>query len=146
MSLELEFQHVALSVSDLERSISFYRDLLGFEMVLTLECPPEQGLGDVVGIAGCSARIAHLKLGGMVLELFEYLDPPGSPIPSDRTQADNGLTHIGFASKDIHADYKRLREHGVKFYNKPVEYRPHVWSAYFYGPDGETCELRQFTG
>jgi 4-hydroxyphenylpyruvate dioxygenase-like putative hemolysin len=57
-----------------------------------------------------------------------------------------GLTHLGFASTDIHEDYQRLRQQGVKFYRPPIEYRPHVWNAYFYGPDGETCELRQFTG
>jgi hypothetical protein len=32
---------------------------------------------------------------------------------------------------------------GVVFYNEPIEYRPGVWNAYFYGPDGETCEMRQ---
>lgn len=145
MALELNFEHVALSISDLERSISFYTNLLGFEKVAILECPREQGLGNIVGIPGCSARIAHLRLGEMILELFEYLSPRGERIPPDRTQADNGLTHLGFSSKDIHADYKRLQEQGVKFYSEPIQYRPHVWNAYFYGPDGETCELRQFT-
>jgi len=63
----------------------------------------------------------------------------------DRTQADHGFTHVGFTSKDIHADYARLKGRGVVFYNKPIEYRPGVWNAYFYGPDGETCEIRQST-
>jgi hypothetical protein len=53
-------------------------------------------------------------------------------VPPDRTQADLGFTHIGFASKDIHADYARLRRMGVAFYNEPIEYRPGVWNAYFF--------------
>ena len=69
------------------------------------------------------------------------LSPRGKPISPDRTQADNGLTHLGFASNDINADYERLKERGVKFYNKPIQYRPNVWNVYFYGPDGETGEL-----
>lgn len=146
MALELKFGHVALSVSDLERSVSFYTNLLGFEKVDVIECPREIGLGDIVGIPGCSARIVHLRLGGMILELFEYLSPRGRPISPERTQADNGLTHLGFDTKDIHSDYKRLQEAGVKFYNKPIKYRPGVCNVYFYGPDGETCELRQFIG
>lgn len=142
----MNLEHIALSVSDLDQSIGFYRDLLGMEVVEIIECPPEQGLGDVVGIPGCSARIAKLKSGQTILELFEYLKPRGRQIPPDYTQADKGLTHLGFASSDIHSDYKKLREHGVKFYNEPIEYRPNVWNVYFYGPDGETCEIRQFTG
>jgi len=143
--MKLKLEHIALSVSDLKRSIDFYSDLLGMEMVEIIECPPEQGLGDIVSIPGCSARIAKLKSGQMLLELFEYLEPRGREIPSGHTQADNSLTYLGFSSSDIHADYKKLKEHGVRFYSKPIEYRPNVWNAYFYGPDGETCELRQFT-
>ena len=146
MALKMTFEHVALSVSDLERSVQFYTRLLGFEMVRTIECPPERGLGRIVGIPNCSARIVQLKLGEMVLELFEYKQPRGRPIPADKTQADNGLSHLGFASPDIQADYRRLLDAGVKFYSAPIEYRPQVWNAYFYGPDGETCELRQFSG
>ena len=146
MAVGMRFEHVALSVSSLERSMAFYVDLMGFEKSDLIECPPERGLGNVVGIPGCSARIAKLKQGAMVLELFEYLVPRGRPMAPDRTQADIGLTHLGFASTDIHSDYERLRQQGVRFYSPPIEYRPHVWNAYFYGPDGETCELRQFTG
>lgn len=141
--MELKIEHVALSVSDLERSICFYTNLLGFEKVATIECPPESRLGEVAGMPGCSALIVHLRLGEMILELFGYTIPRGRPVPGDRTQADNGLTHLGFVSQDIHADYRRLQEHGVKFYRQPIEYRPGVWNAYFYGPDGETLELRQ---
>ena len=146
MALSLRCEHAALSVSSLEKSIAFYVDMLGFEPSEIIECPPERGLGNVVRIPGCSARIAKLKLGAMGLELFEYLDPRGRPMAPNRTQADLGLTHLGFASEDIQADYQRLRKQDVKFYSPPVEYRPRVWNAYFYGPDGETCELRQFTG
>lgn len=146
MAIGMSFEHVGLSVASVERSKAFYTTHLGFEYVDTIECPPERGLGNVVGIPGCSARIVHLKSGATVLELFEYLDPRGRPIPRDRTQADHGLSHLGFATTDIHGDYVRLQAAGVRFYSAPIEYRPNVWNAYFYGPDGETCELRQFTG
>jgi catechol 2,3-dioxygenase-like lactoylglutathione lyase family enzyme len=145
MATRLTFEHVALSVADLERSVAFYTTLLGFEYVDTIECPPERNLGRIVGIPGCSARLVHLRSGATVLELFQYLDPRGHPIAPDRTQADHGFTHLGFGSADIQADYQRLRANGVRFYSAPIEYRPHVWNAYFYGPDGETCELRQVT-
>jgi len=139
-------EHMGLSVADIERSIRFYRDLLGLELVLRIECPAESKLGDVVAMPQCSARIAKLKSGNIVLELFEYQHPHGNTIAPNKTQADHGFSHIGFASDDIHGDYERLQRHGVKFYGSPIEYRPDVWNVYFYGPDGETCELRQAVG
>jgi catechol 2,3-dioxygenase-like lactoylglutathione lyase family enzyme len=136
-------KHIALSVADIERSIRFYRDLLGLTLVLRIECPAESKLGEVVALPQCRARIAKLKSGDVVLELFEYQRPRGNAIAPEKTQADHGFSHIGFASSDIHGDYERLRRLGVKFYGRPIEYRQGVWNVYFYGPDGETCELRQ---
>jgi catechol 2,3-dioxygenase-like lactoylglutathione lyase family enzyme len=136
-------EHTGLAVSDLERSIRFYRDVLGFSLARIVESPPAMRLGDVAGLPGCSARIAHLFLGESMLELFEYTSPRGRPIPSDRTQADVGWSHLGLKSTDTRSDYRRLSEQGVRFLGEPLEYRPGVWIAYFRGPDGEVVEIRQ---
>ncbi len=135
--------HVALSVSDLNRSIAFYRDIIGFHVIRIIECPPEMRLGDVVGMPGCRGRIAHLQAGETMFELFEYQEPRGKKIPLDHKQADHGLIHVGFTSTDARSDYKRLQELGVQFFSEPIEFRPGVWLFYFYGPDGEVCELRE---
>ena len=136
-------EHVALSVSNLDRSLEFYTKAMGLELARVIECPPEMGLGNVAGMPGCSARIAHLQSANVMLELFEYHDPEGRPIPMDRKQADIGLIHIGFSSTDARGDYKRLKEQGVEFFSDPIEFRPGVWLFYFRGPDGEVCELRE---
>ncbi len=136
-------EHVGLSVSDLDRSIAFYQDLIGLRLARIIECPPEMKLGDVVGLPPCHARIAHLESGKAMLELFEYQDPRGRPIPKDSSQADNGFSHIGLTCTDVRADHARLSRLGVRFIHEPIEFRPKVWIAYFYGPDGEVCELRE---
>lgn len=136
-------EHVALSVQDLDRSIAFYKDILGMDVVKQIEAGPEMGLGDIVGVPGCSARIAHLEYKGFMLELFEYTDPRGRPLARERTQADHGFSHLGFVSTDARSDYTALKEAGVEFFREPFEFRPGVWVVYFYGPDGEVCELRQ---
>lgn len=135
--------HTALSVSNLERSIRFYRDLLGFTVVRILEPAPELPLGRVVGMPGATARIAHLEFGGKMLELFEYQEPAGRPPRPDARQADLGWIHMGLTSTDTRADYRRLVKEGVRFFGEPVEFRPGVWIVYFSGPDGEVMELRQ---
>ncbi len=135
--------HFALSVNDLDRSLGFYRDLLGFKIVCILECSLESRLGEVAGMPGCTARIAHLKTGTTMLELFEYKNPRGRHISTDHVQADHGWIHIGLRSSDVRSDYARLKALGVSFINEPIEFRPGVWIVYFYGPEGEVCELRE---
>ena len=136
-------EHVALSVSNLDRSIRFYCDILGLKVIRIIDCPPERGLGKVVGLPGCKARIAHLDAGATMLELFEYEDPRGRGIPDNHKQADQGLTHIGFSSTDARQDYLRFKQEDVRCFSEPIEFRPGVWIFYFYGPDGEVCELKQ---
>ena len=135
--------HAALSVFDINRSIAFYKEFAGFEVARIIEAGPETQLGEVAGMPGCDARIAHLEKNGLMLELFEYTDPRGRKIPPDHKQADNGFTHVGFTSDDARADYQRLIDLDVKALSPPVEFRPGVWIFYFYGPDGEVCEVRE---
>ena len=139
----LGIEHTALSVSDLDRSIEFYRDVIGLEVIRILDCDVDSKLGKVVGLDPCKARIAHLQRGEVMLELFEYQTPRGEEIKKSRTQADHGYIHIGFTSDDTRADYEKLRKKGIEFISEPVECRPGVWIVYFRGPDGEICELRQ---
>ncbi|MFH0761049.1 MAG: VOC family protein [Bacteroidota bacterium] len=136
-------EHVALSVSDLDRSIEFYCKNLNCEVIRIIEPNPDSLLGKVVGMPGCVARIAHLKSGPNMLELFEYQKPRGKTIPDDDSQADNGFVHAGFRSTDVRNDYLLLKNNGVDFISEPVEFRKDVWICYFHGPDGEVCELRE---
>lgn len=138
-----ELEHAALSVANLDRSIEFYRDTIGFRLIRIIEPRGDARLGTVAGIPGAMARIAHLRLGSAMLELFEYVSPRGAPVAPDRTQADRGWIHIGLRTDDARADCEKLKSKGVSFISGPVEFRPGVWVAYFRGPDGELCELRQ---
>lgn len=139
----VQIEHPALSVADLECSLAFYRDLLGLELIRIIEPREDPKLGTITGMPGARARIAHLRLGENMLELFQYVTPGGRPIPDDRRQADHGFVHAGFRSTDVRDDYRRLSARGVRFISEPVEFRPGVWVVYFRGPDGEVCELRQ---
>jgi glyoxylase I family protein len=138
-----KLEHMALSIADIGRSIEFYRDLLGFELVRELDCGPDTQLGKVVGMPGCSAKIAHLMCGETMLELFEYTQPRGAPLASTMRQADQAFVHIGLQSNDVRGDYQKFKAEGVRFISEPVEFRPDVWIVYFYGPDGEVLELRE---
>ena len=136
-------EHVGLSVSNLERSIDFYCRNFNLKVELILEPSKDLPLDKIVGLPGCKVRIAHLSSGGAILELFEYIKPKGEPVSPQATQADKGFIHMGFKTTDLQKEYAYLSAQGVRFFSEPVEIRPSVWVVYFYGPDGEVCELRQ---
>ena len=127
----------------MERSIRFYTELFGFEVRRRLAASPELPLGEVIGVAGATADIAHLYLGEFMLELFQYHTPRGRPLAAEQSQADHGYIHFGLRVSDMEAECARLRAAGVRFLSDPVQFRPGVWVVYFTGADGEVVELRQ---
>jgi catechol 2,3-dioxygenase-like lactoylglutathione lyase family enzyme len=134
--------HVALGVKDIERSLRFYRDVLGMKVLMELEIADDR-IGRVIGSPGAKCRIVHLRLGTGILELFQYSNPVGTNRAVDMSQYDQGLIHLGFEVSEFHRHVAELKQHGVTFLGEPVEFRPNVWVAYFRGPDGEVCEIRE---
>ena len=134
--------HVGLGVCDMDRSLEFYRDFLGMEVLMDLDISDDR-IARVVGLPGAKCRIVHLKLGENVLELFHYSHPSGKNISADLRQCDQGIIHLGFEINNFHRHIEDLRERGMEFLGEPVEFRPDVWVVYFRGPDGEVCEFRQ---
>ena len=133
--------HVALSVSDMERAIAFYRDTMGFEVVFDREFGAP--MARLIAVPEADVRIVHLRLGEAMLELFHYRMPAGRPRPENHRQSDLGLTHLGFIVSDFCGTYAMLKEKGIAFVGEAVEIRPGVRVAYFYGPEGEVCEMRE---
>ena len=137
-----KIEHAGLSVSDMERSLSFYCGVLGMKMVREIDFSDER-LGKIVGRPGAKARVVHLALGETALELFQYYEPQEKRSALDHNQWDHGFTHISFRTDDFASDYENLKAKGVIFLGQPLQVRSGTWVVYFRGPDGEVCELRQ---
>jgi len=138
--------HVGLSVADIERSKKFYTEVLGMSVALELDVADDRQ-ARVISVPGTKCKIVHLRLGDGILELFEYYAPErGENRARNHPQKDHGLVHIGFEIDDFHDRLETLRRHGVELMGEPLEYRPGVWVLYFYGPDGEVCELHDVSG
>ena len=136
-----KLDHVAISVRDMEGAIAFYRDIIGMEKVFDYEFGDK--LGRVINEPAVSAHVVHMKLGEMIVELFDYRQPKGrEPRPDDR-QCDYGLTHIGFWVNDFWGTYRDLVAKGVRLLGEPVELRPNVFVAYFHGAEYEILEIRE---
>ena len=139
--------HTGLTVSDLDRSVTFYRDLLGCEVLAQQE--KEGGyLAAIVGYPDAHVRMAHLRVPGSehVIELFEYLSPAGGR--ADVQPRNVGAPHLCFIVSDLRAVYDSLLEHGVtSFVSPPVEVDTGLnrggLALYLRDPDGITVELFQ---
>jgi catechol 2,3-dioxygenase-like lactoylglutathione lyase family enzyme len=139
--------HTGFTVSDLDRSVAFYRDLLGCEVLATQE---KQGgyLAAIVGYPDAHVRMAHLRLPGgeHVIELFEYLSPEGGH--ADVEPRNVGASHLCFIVADLRALYDSLLARGVtSFVSPPIEVDTGInrggLALYLRDPDGITVELFQ---
>jgi catechol 2,3-dioxygenase-like lactoylglutathione lyase family enzyme len=138
--------HTGITTRDFDRSLRFYRDLLGMETVFEQE---KQGgyLEAIVGYPNAHARMAHLAFPGDShrIELFEYIEPP--PIGDAAEPRHVGITHVCLIVDDVHATYERLRQAGVEFYSEPVAIDTGAntggYGLYLRDPDGITLELFQ---
>ena len=135
--------HVGLSVACLERSIEFYRDLVGMDVVI--QAPFEGKLYEtILGLAGAAGRAALLKFKGTDtgIELFEFQCP--SPMRGDpnRPVCDHGITHFCMVVADLEREYSRLKSAGVRFHCGPCNF-PGSGNQATYGrdPDGNVFEL-----
>jgi catechol 2,3-dioxygenase-like lactoylglutathione lyase family enzyme len=146
----MRLHHTGYTVSDLDRSLGFYRDLLGLEVLAEQE---KRGgyLAAIVGHPDAHVRMAHLRApgieGGHVLELFQYLAPAGQRA-ADSAPCDVGTPHLCLAVGDLHDRYERLRAAGVDtFVSPPVEVDTGInrgaLALYLRDPDGILIELFQ---
>jgi glyoxylase I family protein len=120
-----DFAHVRYQVSDIERSIAFYTQRLGF----TLEMR--------AGSAFAAVLLGRLRL---------ILGGPGSsgsrPMPDGRQQLPGGWNRILIYVDDLDADIERLKGQGVPFRNA-VEAGPGGKQIQIEDPDGNPIELHE---
>ena len=135
--------HTAISTGNLDRSLAFYRDLLGFEAVLRFEWPAGTEAADnITGLKDSAARTAMLKAGNMLIEIFEYSSPTPKEGDPARPVCDHGFTHICVDVADIEAEYERLRAAGMTFHCPPQDLGI-AKATYGRDPDGNVVELQE---
>jgi diaminopimelate decarboxylase len=143
------FDHVSVSCADLDRSLDFYRNLLGLELRARGEAENSSEFA-LSGIANPDVRWADLQLPhAQVLELIEYTRPRGTS--SRHEPNDPGATHIALRVADADEVHTRLRAAGVRTRSEPMTIEtPGAWygarAFYAVDPDGVTVELIQPAG
>ena len=96
--------HAGISVADLEASIAWYCEMLGFSV------------DRIVDVPGDAGRVALIRHGDFILELFAI--PGAAPLPDERRHPStdlrtHGIKHVAYAVGDIRALMDELKTKGV---------------------------------
>ena len=132
--------HTGMCVSDMEKSLAFYRDLLGMEVTIDSRITGPD-IEEIMGLEGVDVRRVYVCGYGGKLELFEYASPKGKPFPADFGVNDVGISHIAFEVENLQELYEEFSAKGVRFNNPPLPVKGRGMVCYLRDPDGITLEL-----
>lgn len=131
--------HYGIVVSDMEDSLSFYRDTLGMDLLDRFE-QESAAFSRAVDVDGARVELAFLDADGFVVELIDYHTPEGTDANAGVESNDVGAAHFCIAIADADEAYEELRDE-VAFVSPPQELDNGVKLAFMRDPDGNVVEL-----
>ena len=127
---------VAITCSNFEESLHFYRDVLGFEIVVDTEISSE--IATRLGVAPRGFHQVRLQAGDSLIKLMDIESPP-PPAPHGFA---SGVRWITVYVEDIDSTIAELKEKGVEFLADPVRGQ-HAAAVAAIAPDGILVEFAQ---
>jgi catechol 2,3-dioxygenase-like lactoylglutathione lyase family enzyme len=140
--------HTSFTVADLDRSLAFFRDRLGFELLFVREIRADY-FAAIVGLPGCAVKAALLRLPGAEhhVELFQYLTPPTLVADHRPRPCDAGSHHLALLVTDLAELCRELRSDGIDLVSDPVAItsgpNTGAQAVYLRDPNGILIELFQ---
>ena len=142
---------IGMTVSDMDRSVAFYSDVLTFKKISDVEVDGDE-YDRLWGVFGLRARVVRMRLGEQKLELIQFLSPPdirSIPVPSYSN--DLWFQHFAVVVRDMDAAWAQLRKHHVRQISprpqtipKSNEAAAGIRAIKFRDPDGHNLELLWF--
>ena len=133
-SVEFLIDHVAVSVSDLAKSVDFYVKNFGFSCERVIDLPNRNG------------KVALLRRPGFTIEMFEFAD--ALPLPDDRKIPSTdlktlGVKHFALKANDILAASDFLKRNGVEFLSEVTVGVRGLRRFFVKDPDGIGIEITE---
>ena len=135
----MKMNHIGILVSNMERSIEFYRENFGMELSV-LFSHDDQRIKAIQNLPEAAGRIGVVFKDNVRLELFEYSTPKPAPKDPNYAVSDHGISHFGVEIEDIEGMVKRMKAAGVRFHSE-VQVFGNTKAAYGRDPDGNVFEL-----
>lgn len=118
----MKLHHIALIVSDLDRSLEFYQDVLGFKVLQKIYRPERQSFK------------VDLSNGDVQLEMFTF---PGAPSRPSYPEA-QGLRHLAFEVSGIEAFHQKI---SGKVEVEELRVDPLTGKKFFFFPDPDNLPI-----
>ena len=143
----VDLHHTVLLVTDLDRSLAFYCDTLGFELISRDDERRGPFLDQMFGIAGVEIKLSLIRAGGEIIEVIEPVAPAALRQHTDASSDDFGIARIGFEVTDIEQMVSELTAAGVDFIGDIVDMTVGHYAGgkvvFFKDPDGILLEFQQ---
>ncbi len=143
-----EFGHLAFNVSDMDRALHFYCDILGLEKAFSIRVPEdiaERMPGSPIAAMAGKESIVYLRFGGgAFIELF--YPTPNTNLNSGGPNYDNiGYAHLSLIVDDLSACEKELRDSGVQLDSEIHTGPDNTATLWIKDPDGNRIEMMQYS-
>ena len=137
-------RHFGIVTNDIEKSLLFYRDLLGLKIRRDV-LEGGEFVSTILGLKQVKVRTVKMlaENGDTLVELLEYQSHRGKERENYEI-FDLGASHIAFTVKDVGEEYQRLQEKGIRFISSPqVSQDGKAKVAFCLDPNGVPIELVQ---
>lgn len=134
------YRHTGLITKDINKSVHFYRDLLGFEVIQDFWDQSDY-ICKIIGLEKLKLHMVKLKSpDGSVIELLDYESHPTQPVQIPFNNV--GVAHLALRVEDIEYAYTFLKKNGVTFVSEPtLSSEGFAKVCLCYDPDGMRIEL-----
>ena len=135
-----DIRHTGIVVTDLETSLYFYRDLIGFQVAKQME----EASDYIDNISSLNnVKVTTVKMtspSGQMIELLKYHSHPAEQ--KMREICEIGISHIAFTVDNLDIEYERLKDKGIQF-NSPPQLSPDGYAKVTFcrAPEGTLIEL-----
>lgn len=119
MPMIKEVRHIGISVTDMDDSLRFYKDLLGFKIEREMN---ENGIhiDNMLSLDNVKVKTIKLSIGEenkTLIELLQFFSHPKDALKSDITKI--GTSHFALTVNDLDQLYSKLKNKGIKFIAPP---------------------------
>src|SRR5215471_3832514 len=141
---------IEITVSDADRALKFYSDVLSFEKVSD-QIVHDSSYLRLEGASASGVRVVRMRLGDEYVELVQFAGTQGRHVPADSRSNDRWFQHVAIVVSDIGRAYERLRDAHIEQISSGPQRLPDwnvnaagIEAFYFRDPDRHELELIHF--